>query len=232
MHPAWSLELLPVVGISASCPGGAIEAPVAFNGDTQVIEFSGGGRWKIEMRRVQLHAGRPDGHRLWNRLRARLESGVGRITVPVFAKIIQPDTVERISFDDGTLLAGGVGHVASTLLARIAAPVTEGWATVTLEIMAGEAPYDPMMFGVFTPADEWRCHQIIGVDEDVVADDGRRLVTVGIKPPFRTDLAAGTFVDFHQPRTTVRLPAGGQMPWEPEKNWRAQPSVVFYEAMG
>lgn len=225
----WDFDLLPVAGISHSLVGGAIEAPKSVSGITQVIDFSGGGFWKLDLKKVQLFADR-DVHRAYLQMRGELDGGVGRVVVPLINDLVAPSRVSGITHSDGTIYDDGTSYYGSSTVAFISTAASVRATTVTIRVDDGEDPAVPDHFSIYHLTKGWCLYQIKTVDT-IVTSGSSRVATVSIKPPLRGAVPSGAFCDFWRPRCTMRLPAGGTMPWDPEKWWVSTPTVSLIEAM-
>lgn len=231
MIPTFDLSLLPPAAVSLRLVGGAIESPRALSGRTGAIDFSGGGFWTLKLSRVQLFAD-PAMHRAWLELDGLLSGGVGRVIVATINDLVMPGAVagvegavRGVTHSDAALFADGSGHVGSRVVGEFAEAAALGAATLRLRVFGGLG-LTTSSFGTRHPTKGWRHYRIIAID----SVDGD-VWTVGIRPPLREATPVGQFCDWWRPRCVMRLQAGQQMGWEPEKFWRSTPDVTFVEAM-
>jgi len=225
----WNFDLVPVAGFSHSIVAGAIESPRSMANEGGAIDVSGGGYWQLELRRAQLYGESAEGHRLWLRYRAELDGGAGKIVIPLIDDLLAAPVAT--TFSDGTPFSDGTSFVSAAVAAEFATAAPLAAGTVTLAAWGDRLPREGDVFAVDHAGKSWHAYQIRDIDSVVAGSGGVSTVTVSIRPTLREATPARAVADFYRPRCVFRLPAGASMAWEPEKYWRATPTVRFVEAL-
>jgi len=227
----WDTTILPYAGMGHSIVAGAIESPRSISNEGNAIDVSGGGYWKMEIRRVQLFGGAPDGHAEWLKYRAELDGGSGKIAIPIINDIVAP-AATAATFSDGALFSDGAAFSSSNIVAEVYGSAQIAAGSLTIKISSTSslivAPY---IFSIRHPNKSYRAYQVRSSSVTATLSGGSKLVSVTIRPTIREALVGGELVNFSRPKCVFRLAAGASMPWDPEKYWHATPTVTFYEAM-
>lgn len=213
----------------------AITGGQPISGAQQTADLSTGGSWVCEYSatlrtRQQWSA--------WRAFLVTLNAGVGLVEVPVLdmlqpwpgGVIPQPQPHSDLTpFDDLSLY--DTQPISAVLAANAYMPAWPAPATpptqAQIQILAGAALQGGEWFSVTGPNGEVRLH-MIGRIMSVVGD----VSTVSFIPPLREDLAAGTLVDFNEPRCTMKADIGSIADAWPEVTppFYGRPTIRFLEA--
>lgn len=216
----WDLDILAPGGLSVDLAGTAIEAPRASSGLTGAIDFSGGGFWAVEMRKIGVIE--RSSHLLYQRYRNHLNGGVRTILVPILNDFAaaQPDGMRAI--------LGGVADTAA--IGTVAADAALAAGTIAITLPAGGVLVGGETFSIQHPTKDWHAYSIGDIDS-VTTTSEVSTYTVGIRPPLREAVTAGAVANFFRPLCLMRLRPGTTMPWEPEDWWNFRPTVQLVEKL-
>jgi hypothetical protein len=216
--------------------GSALSGGTPISGAPQTADASAGGWWVCEYQVAKLRTLQQIG--TYRAILGRLNSGVGLIELPVLDGLQPwPNGVRPAltRFSDLTDFSDGSEFLGSPIVAALAAdaympawpapPVAPTQAQILLTTSA------PLMgveyFSIIGPSGNVRLHLIT----EVVAVAGD-VTTVNFLPPLREDMAAGTPIDFNDPRCTMKVDiASVQGAWpRMEVPFTARPKIVFAES--
>jgi len=186
-------------------------------GDEDVIEISGGGRWRVDFEGIEL-IGRQVGQfdysdadmaRLWSTWEAHAAAGTVAIDVPVpFLDTAPRPVAGGRPLWPGDLVHGSpdpyfpeaTGFAAPLIVARIIDPAALRATQLHIHVSRGSQPRGGEHFSIVHPTKGPRLYKV----ERVVAPPDQP-VTVRISPPLREAVADDTPLDFDWPRLRARL---------------------------
>lgn len=203
----------------------------SLSGLMPTARFDGGGMWMAELGDVQVSSA--DHVRAWRALTARLDSGATPVVLearderfapwPLLdgAPVVSPYTAtfsDGATFSDETVLESEV--IAAELVEDAALRAT----TITISLSNAE----PLRGGEhFSIQHDTFSHRLYRVGKVVIDDDGNSVVT--IRPPLREATAAGTRVEFDNPKCIMRLADPDAMDLMLERRIYGSASVKFVE---
>lgn len=186
-----------------------ISGGVALNGDEDLIATDGGGRVFVEFGDPYLDD--PTTAKAWRAIDAYLDGGATAIIVPFCDGRHQP-TQGRVgtTHNDGTTFSDETEYSQGDASAQVS--VTAALRATTLQIYNLELPEDLVggeWFSIDHPTMRWRAYRIAEIPE---YDAATKTAIVKFRPPLREAVAAGTPVDFSDPRCVMRIDGGMPSP--------------------
>lgn len=200
----------------------------ALAGPGQTVDWSAGGWWMGEISSIRLS--KPDQHRTWRAMLMHAASG-GEVVMPIIdgpQRPIADPMADQASatFALGERFTDGAGFISGSLAFELAEAAQEGDTVLKVRRIVGE----PLRGGEYWTFDHpeagARAYCIEALDEEA---NGVREVRFGV--PLRTDLAAGAFADFENPRVTMRLISDPKEAWPSIRPpFRADGALRFCES--
>jgi hypothetical protein len=237
----YSISMLPPAEMSIDILGSAIEGGRSLNGDTNAIDFTGGGRWSVKYQRIPVFV--PAQHRYWQRLRNILNGSVRTMIVPMLTDYVAPYPlgtdgepmlpIGGITYSDGALFSDLVGFSQGNIDAVLVGAHALNAGTLTFQVINGSRLEGGETFSFLHETKNFRAYGIADIDSITPEDttDGQNVTyVVAIRPTLREAVADGTPLDFYRPRCLMRLEAGTSLPWEPFGWYQGAPSISFVEA--
>lgn len=197
--------------------GTSLSGGQPINGAPQTADMSTGGWWRydLDIGLLRTHAQ----HGAWRAMVGLLNSGVRLIEVPVL----------------DALKPYPPGFPRSPIEAALAVDVTmPGWPAPPfpptqgqIRIAVGAALQGGEYFTVIGPSGDSRMHMVVQITD---VTDG--VSTVTVVPPFREDMAAGTDVDFNDPRFLAKIDLPSRKDAWPRMTvpFLAKPKISFIES--
>lgn len=178
-----------------------ISGGMALDGTDTVIATDGGGRWVAQYGNAPLN--RREKVMAWRAARAILDGGTVPIIFPVCDARHQPVLGSRgvphsdgSPFSDESLYSGGGG----TVHAAADAPLRSTSMTLAIETL-GKPLIGGERFSIDHPTWRHRMYEIKTIDGEQIT----------FRPPLREAVAAGTEINFSDPRCVMRLAAESDM---------------------
>lgn len=220
MTITYDLAFLPPQGISVDLLGTSTESPRSLSGITGAIDFSGGGFWAVEMRKIGIFE--PAAHLLYQRYRNHLNGSVRSMLVPIINDWVAPAP-------DGVASILGSSDPTS-LNATIAADAALNAGTVSMALPLGGVLVGGETFSIHHPTKDWHAYSIGEIDS-VTTSGTVTTYVVEIRPPLREAVTSGAEARFYRPLCLMRLRPGTTLPWEPEDWWTFRPTAQFIEVL-
>ncbi|GBD48105.1 hypothetical protein [Methylopila sp. Yamaguchi] len=216
--------------------GGSIEGLRSLANDTpDRFGVGRGGLWKLTYADIWLETEQE--YRAWRALRARQRNGSGVMVVPVLRRLWFAQALgvpaDQIPHSDGTFFSDGAGYAGQTIGASLTAAAAHGATEIQVRILGAQPLQGAEPFTIVHPVAEARLYEVAGVNAmaDVVVS-GQVVgydYTIEINPPLREPTAAGTELDFDNPRCLMRLADPNGMSYE--EDIVSFSSVTFLEEL-
>lgn len=240
---------IPVLDLSRLPPGrmtmpyvtpGGIEGGKSLSGVSTVVDMTGGGL--VAVKYADIGLGNLDGSNLryWSRLSAILTGGVRSIIVPLLTDfMVQTYTVGGglseaavVSFSDGALFSDGssFSQLIINAICAVDAPLNAG--TIVINMIAGFSLEGGEWFSIEHPTRLSRAYCITDVDGVVSQNANVGTFTVGIRPPLREAVPAGSKINFVRPRCLMRVDAAAAITNDVDGWWWSTPEIAFIESFG
>lgn len=221
--------------------GSALSGGTPISGPGQTADASAGGWWINDfevaiLRTLQQFA-------VWRALLGQLNSGVGLIEVPVL-DILQPwpggvkpaltPFTDEASFSDGGQFL--TNPIKATLNANAYMPAFPAPPLSPTQLQIAISVGNPLGGGeylsIIGPSGNVRLHMVTSVSDTTILGPTSSISTVTVIPPIREDMAAGTLVDFNDPRCTMKVDIASVADAWPTMTppFLARPKIRFIEA--
>lgn len=201
------------------------------SGNFPLARLDGGGVWMAQLSSVVLE---DPGHiKLWRQFGAIFEGGVVPFILPMCDRRHMPTTVFEgeqiysygdIPHSDGSLFSDGTGYAQPLVVAETVGAASLRATTLTIEFASETVPTGGERFSIEHPTQGWRVYEI-----KTVTALGSGQFTLTIRPPLREAVAAGTSLEFEEPKLVVRLASPDAMNLTLNMRRSARPSPAFVE---
>lgn len=171
-----------------------ISGGISLSGEEDVIETDGGGRVFAEFANGPLL--QREDQLAWRAIGTQFGAGTVPIIVPFCDKLHQPYGNEHLvphsddtPFSDDSEYEGGGPTATVTTAAALRATSLDISITAAQPLIGGE------WFSILHPVKDWRAYNIATVEGS----------TITFRPPLREAVAAGTELDFAEPKCLMRV---------------------------
>jgi hypothetical protein len=189
--------------------GGSMSPGQTVSGAFPYATLPGCGLWVAATGSVYLRT--PDDARAYRAIRNLAKQGVMPLIVPrIDAFSIMPfpldgngkqiTAYDTVPFSDGSSFSDGTRWRQSVIDCALVNSATINATQLTMRFVNGGPLRGGESFSLFHDNQGWRCYEVAGVD---LNDDGDSVVT--ITPWLRDDIDAGSYVDFDEPKCTMRI---------------------------
>jgi hypothetical protein len=191
----------------------------ALNGDEDVIQTDGGGRWEITFSGITLSG--VARQRLWDAWTSYLSGGARLVLVPVYSLRTAPRPVAGNGLmrpsslvDDDEVFPSSVALAAPYIVAATTAPAALRATSLSIRVTQGARLRPGLRFGIGSRS--YKIEQVSAVGYDVECT---------ISPPLREAVAGGAAVNFDWPVVACRAAIGQDL--APEMRWGRQGSTAI-----
>lgn len=219
-------------------PGSALDGGVNGNGESITIETSGGGIVTATYERCVLQADDPERHEVINWLGARGNGSFRFFNVPIINDGIGPfpiidgkrrPIVSGIPHSDGSLFSDGSGYSQATVYGEITEAAALGAGIIKMRVYGAARQLRwSDWFSIYHPTKGWRAYRYWEVISKT--EEPNPVYTLGIAPPLREAVTAGTRVELARPMCVMKFPRGFTVPWDYEGWYQSRPTLQFVEA--
>lgn len=203
--PIFPLHLFNPESIKADVIPRVISGGEDINGEEDVIETDGGGRWESTFSGITLRT--PEQERRWGAWTSHLAGGARPVRVPVYSLRTAPRPVggngllrpSRLVANDD-IFPTSVAFAAPYITAVVVGSVGLRATTLTVDVLQGSRVEAGMRLGHDASG---RCYKI----ERVISRNGQQ-ATVIVTPPTRTTISAGSPLNLDWPTVQCRAVIG------------------------
>lgn len=219
-------------------PGSAIDGGVNGNGESITIETSGGGIVTATYERCVLQADDPERHEVINWLGARGNGGYRFFNVPIITDWIGPfpvidgkrrPIIGGIPHSDGAMFSDGAGYSQATVYGEITEAAALGAGILKMRVYGAARDLRwSDWFSIYHPTKGWRAYRYWKVISKT--SGANPVYELGLAPPLREAVTAGTRVELARPMCVMKFPRGFTLPWDYEGWYQSRPTLQFVEA--
>jgi len=175
-----------------------ISGGIALNQDETLIATDGGGRVALEMSDFDLDE--PEVAIAWDAIDAYMDGGVQPMIVPLCDARHQPAYYfDDVPHSDGTPFSDETLYQTPGTDVTLAADGALRATILTIDITLLNG--HPMgWFAIDHPTWRWRSYKVAEI-----LDQTETTATISVRPPLREAAAAGTVLDFQNPRCTMHI---------------------------
>lgn len=202
---------------------------LSLGGPGQEVDWSAGGMWAGETGALKLY--HPAQWRVWRMLCLHIQGG-GEVVVPIADQPQRPfaegqTVLPGVPHSDGSPFSDGSLYQTNALRYELAEPVKEGDTHAVIRRLSGAPLRGGEWWTLIHPGPGPRAYCIGGLDPEV--NDVRE---VWFGCPMRSDMAAGSPIDFENPRTTVKNITPVKSLWpKAEPPFKAEVNFQFVESL-
>lgn len=200
-------------GIKADVVAQVISGGTALNGEEDVIQTDGGGRWQITFSGISLNT--IDRQRLWDAWTSHLAGGARQVLVPIYSLRTAPRPVAgngamRPSnlLDDDPVFPSSVSFASPYIIAATTAAAALRATTISIAVTQGAALRPGMRCGIGNRS--YKIENVSGAN-------------CTITPPLREPIAEATPVIFDWPVVQCTAVVGQDL--APDMRWGRQGSI-------